>query len=185
MSKSKRKSNKFVTVVVIVLVTVVLSMAGTIALYNATNAFEIGVQDLIYNQDNLIRSIEEYEGLSGNNGNGLVYTVNGDKSFKVKGSITSGDASVEWVLGEVTIDETGVYTLSGLNGASLATAYLEGTYTDVDGNVKTIYGDIAGTCSAELVEGTNVSIKLVIFEGAELNTTVHPTFTLGEKAGRF
>ena len=185
MSKSRRKSNKFVAIVCVVLAAAVISMAGTVALYNATNSFEIGVLDLMYNQDNLIRSIEEYEGLAGNNGNGLTFNVNSDKSIRVKGQITSDDESVEWVLGEVTVDETGVYTLSGLNGASYASAYLTGTYTDIDGNVKTLYGDMSGANSAEIVEGTNVTIKLVIFKGAELNTTVRPTFTLGEEAGRF
>ena len=185
MSRGKAKSKRFWTTFGVIALAVVISIAATIGLYKVTESFELGVTDLVYNRDNLVRQLEKYEGLAGNNGNGLTFDVKSDMSIRIRGKITSGDEQFEWILGEVTVEETGDYTLSGLNGASYASAYLKGVYTGIDGNTHTIYGDMSGVCTAELVEGTNVKLSIVIFEGTELNTTVTPTFTLGEEAGRF
>ena len=167
---------------VIVLI-VALSVGATFGVYKLTDSFTKGVTDFIYNDDNLVRTIEEYEGKSGNVGNGLQFTAYDNMSILVKGKINDDSERYEWTLGEVLIEEDGKYTLSGMNDASTTTAYLKGTYTD--GNVRTFTGDISGSMTVELVKGTTVELSIVVFPGVDINTVVKPTFVLGEEAGKF
>ena len=73
---TKRKTARIggLKIWVIVLI-VALSVGATFGVYKLTDSFTKGVTDFIYNDDNLVRTIEEYEGKSGNVGNGLQFTV--------------------------------------------------------------------------------------------------------------
>lgn len=169
---------------VIVLI-ILASLATTIGVFKLTDNLSKDANDLFYNEDNLVRSIEEYEGAVGNTGDGLTWTVNKNRSIRLVGQIDSDAESVEWVLGNVTVTEDGKYTLSGVDGASLTTIYIQGTYTDTDGNVKTFYGDMANSQTVELVEGTVVELKIVAFADTKFSKTINPTFVLGDEAGKF
>ena len=172
-------------ILLIGLLVVGLSVGITAGLSKATNGFEEDISTVLYNDDNLIREIEEYEGLVGNTGDGLVWTVNNNRSIKVAGKINNGAESVEWILGTVKVPEDGTYTLSGVKGATTSTIYICGTYTDTDGNEQTIIGDITNTCTAELVKGTIVTFKIVCYPDITFNKTINPTFVTGEEFGKF
>ena len=186
MSKTKKKTARVGGVRVwVILLIVALSVGATCGVMKLTDNLSKGVNELVYNQDNLIRTLEEYEGKEGNAGNGLVFTVYDSKAIHVKGKINDSSSSVEWQLGEIVITEDGEYTLSGMKNASLTTAHLKGTYTDTEGNERTFYGDINDSMTVELVEGTRVTLSIVIYAETDIDTTVKPTFVLGDEAGKF
>ena len=186
MSKKTKKSHRIggVRIWVIVLI-VALSVGATFGVYKLTDSFTKGVTDLVYNDDNLVRTLEEYEGKDGNIGNGLTFTVYDNMSILVKGKINDDSERCEWFLGEVAITEDGEYTLSGMPDASTTTAYLKGVYTDTEGNERTIIGDINSSMTVELVEGTTIELYIVVFPDVDINAIVKPTLVLGDKAGRF
>ena len=184
-SKSKRSPRVGGVKIWVVILIVALSVGATFGVYKLTDSFTKGITDFIYNEDNLVRTIEEYEGVDGNAGNGLQFTVYDNMSILVKGKINDDSERYEWVLGDVVIMEDGKYTLSGMSDASTTTAYLKGTYTDTEGNERSFIGDINSNMTVELVKGTTVELSIVVFPGVDINTVVKPTFVLGKEAGRF
>ena len=186
MSRNKNRAPRIGGVKVwVVLLIVALAVGLTCGIFKLTDNLSKGVTDLIYNQDNLVRTLEEYEGDAGNAGNGLTWTVYDNKSIRLEGKISSDEEKVEWVLGDITIEEDGTYTLSGVDGASLSTVYLQGSYTDEDGNAQTFYGDISTSCTVELTEGTVVNLKIVAYANVEYDKVIRPTLVLGDEAGKF
>ena len=186
MSKKAKKSHRIGGVKIwVIFLIIALSVGATFGVYKLTDSFTKGVTDLIYNEDNLVRTIEEYEGKSGNVGNGLQFTAYDNMSVLVKGKINDESERYEWVLGTVIIEENGKYTLTGMDGASTTTAYIKGAYTDTEGNERTFIGDISSSMTVELVKGTSVELSIIVFPGVDINTIVKPTLVLGDKAGRF
>ena len=186
MSKEKKKSARIGGVKIwVILLIVALAVGATCGVMKLTDNLSKGVSDLIYNEDNLIRTLEEYESKEGNAGNGLEFTVYNSGAIHVKGQLNDDSERYEWVLGTVVVTEDGKYTLSGIDDASATTANLKGTYTDTDGNERTFLGDINDQMTVELVKGTSVEISIVVFPDTKINTTIKPTFVLGEEAGKF
>ena len=186
MSRKKTKTARVGGVKLwVIILTIALAVASTVGVFKVTDNLSKNIFDVIYNEDNLVRNIDEYEGSEGNLGNGLKFTVYANKSIHVKGKINNDDDRVEWELGTIVIEEDGVYTLTGMKDASVTTAYLCANYMDTNGNEVTLIGDISDEMSAELVKGTQVTFYIVVYSGCEINTTVKPTFVLGDKAGKF
>ena len=182
---SRKSSKKFFGVRWIAVIIIIAAAVGlTCGVMKLTNNLELGITEIFQNQDNLIRTIDEYVSEDGNSGNGLTWTINKDKSIKLEGTLVGTDRA-EFTLGTVQIKEDGEYTLSGVKNASLTSLYLEATYTDASGDSQSIIGDISSSCTAELTEGTTVTIKIVAFSKVDFDTTIKPTFVLGDKAGRF
>ena len=186
MSRKSKSKGFFGTSWIAVILIIALSVGITFGITKLADGSVSSFSDLFTNKDNLIREIDEYTTESGNTGEGITWTVKKNKSIVVDGKINSGATKMEFVLGEIVINEKGNYTLSGVEDASLTTIYLEATYTDAEGNVKTIIGDMASSMTAELDAGTSVLIKLVVYSGTSFDdVVVKPTFVEGDEAGRF
>lgn len=186
MSKRKTKGLAGTSWIAVILI-VCLSVGVTFGITKLVDGTSGSFSDLFTNKDNLIRSIDEYQTAAGNTGEGITWTVNKDKSITVDGKINSGASKLEFVLGEVVITEKANYTLSGCGDkASMTTCYLIASYTDAEGQPKTIVGDMASSMTAELDAGTSLVIKLVVYSGVAFDDlTVKPTLVKGNEAGRF
>ena len=178
-------------IILFAILIIALAVTATALISKGTDGFNKSFSTIFLNEDNLVHTLEEYETEAGKSGNGITWEVN-EKTGKitVSGEIADNDtaeASV-FVLGEVLIEETDYYTLSGVKDGSLETIYIMAEYTDTEGNEKVIYGDFKDTMTSEdkIAQGTYVKLSIVVLPGVELdNVKVTPTFVAGSKAGRF
>ena len=187
MSKIKRK-NYFVTILLIV-VTVALSVLTCSIVARNTTAFEKGNTPFGVNSENLIHTLDEYVSAEGNTGKGITWKVNSTGSIVADGEYSINEtANMEFVIGTVTIAEKDFYTLSGASNGSENTYYIEARYVDGSGNAKVLYSDFndAKTSAAEIPEGTQVSLKIIVKPGVKFNNfTFKPTLVPGTESGRF
>ena len=180
----------FKQILTVVLI-VALSVGATALISKSTNGFNDSFSSMFLNKDNLVHSIEEYDCMSGNSGNGLTWTVNEKTgAITVNGAFTDADGATSevFVLGDVKIEETDYYTLSGVKGGSMSTFYIKAEYEDASGNPKTIYGHFTDTMTSEdkIPAGTYVQISIVVLPGVELNNVrFTPTFVAGQEKGSF
>ncbi len=183
MSKTKKKSGfgKVVLIIFLVVLTVGLSAGLT----KLTSGYTKSITSIFNNKDNLVHTLEEYESKAGKDANGLEWTVTGRGAIECVGEIDEEDSASEFVLGTITIEEDGEYTLSGLDGANLKKAYLQGSYVDAEGVRQTFYGDDEDTCTVELEAGDQVVIKIIVQPGVEVDFTCKPTFVKGDEPGKF
>lgn len=166
----------------------VLLMILCVALGVGAIAMTLNLTGVLKNEENLVHSLDEYEGKSGTDGNGLLWTVKKDGSVHCKGQITNKDLDeATFVLGTVEIVDKGFYTLTGAAEGSKSTFYIKAEYEDDAGNLITIYSDFDGECTSltQLDAGTEVTITIVVKSGVEIDQTFKPTFVLGEVAGKF
>ena len=176
----KRKTNDVIKAIFGVILVIALGV-GAVALMSNMNG-------ILNNKDNLVHTLEEYEGKSGTDGNGLLWTVNSDGSVRCKGEITNEDLDeVEFVIGTIKIETEDSYTLSGAPEGSKSTFFIKAEYEDEAGNLKTVYSDFNGECTTleKLPVGTEVKITIVVKSGVAIDQTFKPTFVAGEKAGEF
>lgn len=188
MSKTKTKRN-VLTTIILVIVTVALSVLVSSLVARNTTAFEESDTPLGVNKNNLIHTLEEYETEAGNTGKGITWKINSTGSITANGtySVDKTDDLV-FVLGTVEIDKEDVYTLSGAPNGSFDTYYIEARYTDANGNAKVIYSDFNGqnTTESVLVEGTQVTVRIIVKPGVKFNSFVFkPTLVAGEDSGKF
>lgn len=127
------------------------------------------------NEDNLFKA-ENVTLTSKNDGYGLKFTVNDDGSIHVKGT-----ASREYneLIGTVILD-SGKYTITALNGASMNTAYV----TAVVGSVETP-ADFTNNQLNITTDNTSVELVLHVLQGTEIDATIYPVIVSGEEAGSF
>lgn len=182
MRRTRRKSG--LGMFFLVLVIIALSVGATVAAYSITDNFSTNI---FVNRDNLVHSIDEYESVPGNNGDGLTWTV--DSFGRVKANGKTGDENASFVLGTVTIEEENFYTLTGApEGASRDTYYIEAVYKTAAGTTVVLYSDFRDYCTSpeKLAEGTEVTLTIVACAGCTFeNVTFAPTFVAGNEAGRF
>lgn len=182
MARKIKKTNVGNVITSIILVAVVVALGvGAVAM---TNRFT----GILNNQDNLVHTLEKYDDKGGNNGNGLVWTVNDDGSIHCEGTITNDDLDeATFVIGTVKVTEEDFYTLSGAPKGSKATFYIKAEYEDDAGNLMTIYSDFDGECTSEtkLDKDTEVKLTIVVKSGVEIDYTFEPTLVAGEVAGKF
>ncbi len=169
------------------LLIVVAAICGVVSIF--THANNGTLTSFLINENNLIHSIEKYEGASGPLTNGLTLEVNKNGAITIDGKYD--ETKLEeyvFVLGTVKVDEEDFYSLSGVPNADLDTVYLTATYEDLEGNKRILYSDFADTMTTEtkLPVGTEVVINLVVKPGASFkNVTIKPTFVSGTEAGKF
>ena len=182
MSRTRRKSTW--GMVVLILAVIALSVGATVAAYSITDNFSTNI---FVNQDNLVHSIGEYETVPGNNGSGLVWTV--DSFGRVKANGKTGDEDSTFVLGTVIVEEEDYYTLTGApEDAARDTYYIEAVYKTADGSTVVLYSDFLEYCTSpdKLPEGTEVTLTIVACAGCTFeNVTFAPTFVAGKESGRF
>ena len=175
--------------IMVVLAIVALSVGATALLSRATNGFNDGISSVFYNQDNLVRSLDEYVSKEGNSGNGITWTVKNGGAVYADGTIAASEDEAAFTIGTVQIEEEGFYTLSGApKNTSMSTFYIKATYEDVGGTQKTLYADFSDTMTTaeKLPAGTEVTIIIVIEPGVSVdNIKFTPTFVLGTEAGKF
>ena len=143
---------------------------------------------ILNNQDNLVHTLEKYDDKGGNDGNGLVWTVNDDGSIHCEGTITNDELDeATFVIGTVKVTEEDFYTLSGAPKGSKATFYIKAEYEDEAGNLMTIYSDFDGECTSltKLDKDTEVTLTIVVKADVEIDYTFRPTFVAGEVPGKF
>ena len=184
---TKRKS--IIGTILLVVVTVALSVFTCSLVARNTTAFEDDGKPFGVNADNLVHTITEYESKAGNTGKGIVWKVNSTGSIVADGNYSVNETSnMEFVLGTVTVEKEDLYTLSGASSGSMSTYYIEGRYTDANGNVKVLYSDFNDSkTSADVIPvGTKITLKIIIKPGCEFNNyTFKPTLVAGTDSGRF
>lgn len=166
----------------------ILIIAVVIALGVGAVALTLRLTGVLKNEDNLVHTLEEYESKGGNDGNGLVWTVNDDGSVHCEGTITNEDLEeATFVIGTVKIEEENFYTLSGAPKGSKNTFYIKGEYEDDAGNLLTFYSDFDGECTTvtKLAKDTEVKLTIVVKTGVDIDYTFKPTLVAGEEAGQF
>lgn len=176
----KRKTNDVIKAIFGVILIIALGV-GAVALMS-------NMGGILNNKDNLVHTLEEYEGKSGTDGNGLLWTVNNDGSVRCKGEITNDDLDeASFELGTVKIEKEDVYTLTGAPEGSKSTFFIKAEYEDEAGNLKTVYSDFNGECtsSEKIPAGTEVKISIVVKSGVAIDQIFKPTFVAGDKAGEF
>ena len=138
------------------------------------------------NEDNLVYKAflaSGYTSKSGNDGNGLTWTINDDGSVTVNGT-ASADAYFN--LCTVTIADKGDQTFTAVDGGSLTTYYVEGKAN----GVTVWYSDwqnIQDTSATKTFStSTTISLDIVIKAGTEMkNVTFYPVIVEGETAGNY
>lgn len=182
MARKIKKTNVGNVITAIILVAVVVALGvGAVAM---TNRFT----GILNNQDNLVHTLEKYDDKGGNDGNGLVWTVNDDGSIHCEGTITNDELDeATFVIGTVKVTEEDFYTLSGAPKGSKATFYIKAEYEDDAGNLMTIYSDFDGECTSltKLDKDTEVKLTIVVKADVEIDYTFKPTLVAGEEAGKF
>ena len=117
----------------------ILIIALVVALGVGAITMTLKLTGVLKNEDNLVHTLEEYEGKGGNDGNGLIWTVNDDGSVHCEGTITNEDLDeATFVIGTVEIEEEDFYTLTGAPKGSKATFYVKAEYEDEAGNLMTV-----------------------------------------------
>ena len=188
---------KILKLILVVILAVGLSITGTVMLSKATNGFSDSFASLFLNKANLVHTLEEYQSEAGETENGISWVVKVDTGIiYASGEIKAPEGAdegaellpEEFVLGNVLVEETDFYTLSGIKNADKEKYYLKAEYINAEGNDRVLYGDIEDemTSPEKIPEGTYVKISIVVLPGVEIdNLKITPTFVPGVEAGRF
>ena len=185
---------KIAKTLLLILLAVAISVTATVFLSKSTNGFNDSFASLFLNKDNLVHTLEEYQSEAGERENGLTWTVKPDTGvIYVSGEISSDEEgaeleSDEFVIGSVLVENTDFYTLSGIKKADKEKIYLKAEYRNAQGNDRVLYGDIEDemTSPEKILEGTYVTISIVVLPGVELeNVKITPTFVPGVEPGNF
>ena len=138
------------------------------------------------NEDNLIYKeflVEDaYTNKSGNDGNGLTWTVNDDGTITVNGT---ADADSTFVLCDITL-KTGEYTFTAVDGGSKNSYYVQGKVNDA----VVWYSDWETTDTTSAIKSfttdTKVTFSIVVKEGTEMkNVTFYPVIVEGDEVGNY
>ena len=172
-----------------VLLIVALSVTATALISRATDGFNSGITSIFYNDDNLVRTLEEYVSKEGNSGNGITWTIKNGGAVVADGTLASDEDEAIFRLGFVEIKEEGFYTLSGApKNTSSSTYYIRASYEDVSGTNNVLYANYSDSMTSvnKIPAGTVVTIEIVIVPGVSVeNVKFTPTFVLGTEAGAF
>lgn len=138
------------------------------------------------NEDNLIYkeflAKDAYTNKSGNDGNGLTWTVNDDGSITVNGK---ADADSTFVLCDITL-KTGEYTFTAVDGGSKNSYFVQGKVNDSVVWYSDWENAEVTSANKTFTEGTKVTISIVVKSGTEMkNVTFYPVIVEGGEAGNY
>ena len=164
---------------------ILVAVTTCVILGRATNGFEHDASVIFQNGNNLVHELDCYTSKSGEDENGITWTVLSNRKVRAEGENSSTSSKSAFIIGEIVIGETDYYTLSGVKDDSNE-YYIEAAYS-VNGQDKVLStsSDEVVTSDAKIEKGTVVTITLYVAIGAEVDVTFTPTFVAGKDAGRF
>lgn len=180
---TKKQKNLLISIGAALLV-VIVAVTTCAILGRATNGFENDASVIFQNGNNLIHELDGYTSKSGEDENGITWTVLSNRKIHAEGKNTSSSAKSAFVLGTITIEDTDYYTLSGVEDSD--EYYIEATYSDGESEVVlSTLKDGEETSEEKIEKGTVVTFTIYVAIGADVDVTFAPSFVPGKDAGRF
>ena len=174
--KMKEKTKKTLTRVCAILLFFVLTVSAVVLLGRATKGFQNDASVIFQNKNNLIHTLDTYDSDEGEDTFGITWTVLGNRKVHAEGENSSASDKAFYVVGDVKIEDTDYYTLSGVTDSD--DYWIEATYSSNGEDVILSTAEDGEDTSAEKIQkGTIVTITLYVAIGAEVDVRVFLVFS--------